>query len=117
VRCAIVKPEHRNARAWTAILVRGPRLPGCAIEEPSGARFAAPGLGYTAPMKGDVAGRQIEGLLRRITGESDARDALARVGRELRRRHGDLGARRGRQRAAARALRRRGGAGTKSALR
>jgi hypothetical protein len=75
-------------------------------------------------MKRDLAGRQIEGLLRRITGESDARDALARVGRELRRRHGDLGARRERQRAAARAqenprrgVRRRGGAGTKSALR
>lgn len=75
-------------------------------------------------MKRDLAGRQIEGLLRRITGESDARDALARVARELRRPHGDLGARRQWRRAAARAeenprrgVRRGGGASTNSALR
>jgi hypothetical protein len=53
-------------------------------------------------MKADRGRPQNEGLLRRITGESDARDALARVARELRRRQLDLGARRRRQRAAER---------------
>ena len=54
-------------------------------------------------MKRDRAGRQTEGLLRRITGESETTDALGRVARELPRRQRDLGARRRRQRAAARA--------------
>jgi hypothetical protein len=58
-----------------------------------------------------------EGLLRRITGEADARGTLARVANELRRRHDDAPARRRRQRAArvaessARRGARRGGGG------
>jgi len=40
-------------------------------------------------------------LLRRLTGELDARDALARVSLELRRRHDDLQDRRQRRNAAA----------------
>ena len=50
-------------------------------------------------MKPRSAGRADE-LLRRITGEADARDTLDRVARELRRSHDDLRERRRRQIAA-----------------
>jgi hypothetical protein len=79
-----------------------PRLP-LPNPERAASRFVAQRLGYAAVMQTDRARRQIEGLLGRLTGEPEARDAVARVACELRRQHGDLGERRRRQRAAARA--------------